>query len=62
MIKVLQKMQREHIKSIEVKKEVCDDWSDYIDAYFQGTVYSEKVSADRSHCEMSSLTDSVLSE
>lgn len=42
-IKALQKMQREHIKSIEVKKSICDDWSDYIDAYFKTTVYSEKV-------------------
>jgi len=42
MIKVLQKMQREQVKTIEVKKEICDDWSDYIDAYFEKTVYSEK--------------------
>ncbi|KAA1477245.1 FAD/NAD-binding domain-containing protein [Dentipellis sp. KUC8613] len=33
------KMQRERIASIDVKKAAVQDWSRYIDAYFQKTVY-----------------------
>ncbi|KAJ6520167.1 FAD/NAD-binding domain-containing protein [Mycena sanguinolenta] len=36
------KLQREHLKSIEVKPEAVDDWDEFIDHYFKKTVYSVK--------------------
>ncbi|KAH8111748.1 FAD/NAD-binding domain-containing protein [Phellopilus nigrolimitatus] len=36
------KMQRERLKSIEVKKEAVADFDEYLEHYFQTTVYSEK--------------------
>ncbi|KAF8575982.1 FAD/NAD(P)-binding domain-containing protein [Ramaria rubella] len=39
---VVAKAQREHIKSIEVKKEAVEDFDEYIENYFPQTIYSEK--------------------
>ncbi|KAF8428410.1 hypothetical protein L210DRAFT_3564312 [Boletus edulis BED1] len=39
---VLFKMQRERLKSIEVKREAVEDFDQYLEAYFPGTVYSAK--------------------
>ncbi|KZT66595.1 FAD/NAD(P)-binding domain-containing protein [Daedalea quercina L-15889] len=36
------KMQRERLKSIEVKKEAVEDFDEYLEHYFPNTVYSEK--------------------
>ncbi|KAG9314939.1 hypothetical protein JVU11DRAFT_4047 [Chiua virens] len=36
------KMQRERLKSMEVKREAVEDFEQYIEAYFPGTVYSAK--------------------
>ncbi|THH07656.1 hypothetical protein EW145_g3232 [Phellinidium pouzarii] len=36
------KMQREHLKSIEVKKEAVADFDEYLEHYFQRSVFSEK--------------------
>ncbi|GJE84376.1 NAD(P)/FAD-dependent oxidoreductase [Phanerochaete sordida] len=36
------KMQREGLKTIEIKKEAVDDYDEYIEHYFPTTVYSEK--------------------
>ncbi|KZT22659.1 FAD/NAD-binding domain-containing protein [Neolentinus lepideus HHB14362 ss-1] len=36
------KLQRERLKSLVVKKEAVDDFDEYLEAYFPGTVYSEK--------------------
>ncbi|KAI0628458.1 FAD/NAD-P-binding domain-containing protein [Trametes polyzona] len=36
------KLQRERLKSIEVKPEALRDFDEYLEAYFQTTVYSEK--------------------
>ncbi|EIW74531.1 FAD/NAD(P)-binding domain-containing protein [Coniophora puteana RWD-64-598 SS2] len=40
--KVVQKMQRERIKSIDVKREAVEDFDRYLQAYFPKTVYSSK--------------------
>ncbi|KAF8583198.1 FAD/NAD(P)-binding domain-containing protein [Ramaria rubella] len=42
IIAVIAKLQRERIKSIEVKKEAVDAFEDYMQNYFPTTVYSEK--------------------
>jgi len=39
---VLLKMQRERLKSIEVKREAVEDFDRYLEAYFPGTVYGSK--------------------
>ncbi|KAH7925133.1 FAD/NAD(P)-binding domain-containing protein [Leucogyrophana mollusca] len=41
-VNVVGKMQRERLKSIEVKREAVDDFDEYLEAYFPGTVYSAK--------------------
>lgn len=41
-VKVALKMQREGLKSIEVKREAVEDYDEYIEHYFPTTVYSEK--------------------
>lgn len=41
-IKATSKLQRERLKSIEVKKEAAQDYDEYIEHYFPTTVYSEK--------------------
>ncbi|KIM76405.1 hypothetical protein PILCRDRAFT_648853 [Piloderma croceum F 1598] len=41
-IKATLKLQRERLKSIEVKKEAAQDYDEYIEHYFPTTVYSEK--------------------
>ena len=42
ILKCVRKMQREHIKSMTVKAEAAEDWSEYVESYFPQTVYSEK--------------------
>ncbi|KIJ44722.1 hypothetical protein M422DRAFT_207723 [Sphaerobolus stellatus SS14] len=42
IIKIIGKAQKERLKSIEVKKEAVDDFDEYLDTYFQQTVYSQK--------------------
>jgi len=42
IIKIISKLQRERIKSIEVKKEAVDDFDAYLESYFPQTVYSAK--------------------
>ncbi|KAI0720647.1 FAD/NAD-P-binding domain-containing protein [Fomitopsis betulina] len=39
---VARKMQRERLKSIEVKREAVADFDEYVESYFPKTVYSEK--------------------
>ncbi|KAH7885655.1 hypothetical protein F5I97DRAFT_2034868 [Phlebopus sp. FC_14] len=39
---VLLKMQRERLKSIEVKREAVADFDEYLEAFFPGTVFSAK--------------------
>ncbi|KAF9469634.1 FAD/NAD-binding domain-containing protein [Collybia nuda] len=41
-VEVTLKLQRERLKSIEVKKEAVDDFDAYLEAYFQTTVFSDK--------------------
>lgn len=41
IIKCIRKIQKENIKSMEVKESRVRDFSEYIDAYFKRTVYSE---------------------
>ncbi|KZT37069.1 FAD/NAD(P)-binding domain-containing protein [Sistotremastrum suecicum HHB10207 ss-3] len=41
-VKVVLKVQRERIKSVEVRKEAVDDFEEYLEAYFPQTVYSQK--------------------
>ncbi|KAI5115440.1 hypothetical protein M0805_005525 [Coniferiporia weirii] len=41
-IAAVKKMQREHLKSIEPKKEAVADFDEYLQHYFPTTVYSEK--------------------
>ncbi|KAI0328942.1 FAD/NAD-P-binding domain-containing protein [Cubamyces sp. BRFM 1775] len=41
-IQATAKLQRERLKSIEVKAEAVQDFDDYIEAYFPGTVFAEK--------------------
>jgi cation diffusion facilitator CzcD-associated flavoprotein CzcO len=42
-IKCIQKIQREGIKSMVVRKEAVDDFYEYTEAYFPQTVYSQNV-------------------
>ncbi|KAI0688653.1 FAD/NAD-binding domain-containing protein [Cytidiella melzeri] len=41
-VSVALKMQRERLKSVEVKREAVEDYDEYIENYFPTTVYSEK--------------------
>ncbi|TDL19261.1 FAD/NAD(P)-binding domain-containing protein [Rickenella mellea] len=41
-VAVVRKMQRERIRSVEVKREAVKDFDEYLEAYFPTTVYSEK--------------------
>jgi len=41
-IQVVKKLQKERLKSIEVKQEAVDDFNEYIDAYFPRTVFGQK--------------------
>lgn len=40
VVKAVEKLQREHLKSIEVKEEVLASWERYTDAYFPRTVHT----------------------
>ncbi|KAI0741361.1 FAD/NAD-P-binding domain-containing protein [Daedaleopsis nitida] len=42
VVQAVLKMQRERLRSIEVKREALEDFDQYIDAYFPKTVYSDK--------------------
>jgi len=42
IVKVISKIQRERLKSVEVKREAVEDFDEYLEAYFPQTVYSEK--------------------
>ncbi|KAK4053878.1 hypothetical protein OIO90_003715 [Microbotryomycetes sp. JL221] len=42
IVQVIDKMQRENIKAIAAKQEAVDDFMQFVDTYFQQTVYSEK--------------------
>ncbi|KAI0716074.1 hypothetical protein C8Q72DRAFT_867679 [Fomitopsis betulina] len=42
VVEVARKMQRERLKSIEVKREAVADFDEYLESYFPKTVYSEK--------------------
>lgn len=42
LLKIISKLQREQLKSIEVKKEAVEDFDEYSRTYFQQTVYSMK--------------------
>lgn len=42
VIKAIRKLQKENIASMVVKKEREEDFTDYVDAYFEGTVFSEE--------------------
>lgn len=44
-VKVIRKMQKEDYSTIEPKKERVNDFSQYIDEYFKGTVYSDECSS-----------------
>ncbi|KAF8462961.1 cyclohexanone monooxygenase [Kalaharituber pfeilii] len=39
IIKAIRKLQKENLKSIEVKTEIVRNWSEYIDHYFERTVF-----------------------
>jgi hypothetical protein len=39
IVKAIEKLEREHLKSIEVKQEVLSSWERYLDAYFPRTVH-----------------------
>ena len=41
IVKAAQKMAREHIKTIEVKRKPLHEWEKYMDAYFPTTVHLE---------------------
>ncbi|KAI0948890.1 hypothetical protein AcW1_008635 [Taiwanofungus camphoratus] len=41
-VEAAKKLQRERLKSIEVKKEAVKDFDEYLESYFPNTVYSEK--------------------
>ena len=41
IVKAAQKMAREHIKTIEVKRKPLHEWEEYMDAYFPTTVHLE---------------------
>lgn len=42
IVEAIAKMQRENIKAMSVKQEAVNDFMEYVDVYFQKTVYSEK--------------------
>ncbi|KAH8664921.1 hypothetical protein BGZ61DRAFT_367206 [Ilyonectria robusta] len=44
-VKVIRKMQKEDYSTIEPKKERVNDFSQYIDEYFKGTVYTDECSS-----------------
>ncbi|OBZ65862.1 putative sterigmatocystin biosynthesis monooxygenase stcW [Grifola frondosa] len=41
-VKAAQKMQRERLKSIEIKMEAVRDYDEYLESYFPKTIYTEK--------------------
>ncbi|KAK6386124.1 hypothetical protein LTS17_001698 [Exophiala oligosperma] len=45
MIRVIQKIQREYIKSMVPTNRAMRDWARIVDAYFEKTIYSEKCNA-----------------
>ncbi|KAF8149231.1 FAD/NAD-P-binding domain-containing protein [Mycena galopus ATCC 62051] len=41
VVKAVQKMQRERLKTMEAKKEATNDWTEHMRAYFPKTVYTD---------------------
>ena len=42
IVKCVRKTQKENIRSIVIKKKAMDDFTDYADAYFANTVFTEE--------------------